>query len=100
MHMQLIPIRSHDYSAPSVWGPLEALAPAGFDLAVAMYMGTAELDTGALVRIYKNAETRRTIYVAPEIIGRWHDTNQYGHDGHGSVIPFHSLNAALTWWTS
>jgi hypothetical protein len=94
---QLIPISSHDYSAPPVWEPLEAIAPAGFNLAVAMYMGTAELDTGAVVRIYKNADTRRTIYVAPEIIGRWQDT---GADNDGALLPFHSLNAALTYWTS
>ena len=98
--MEQIPIRSHDYSAPPVWGPLEALAPAGFDLTAAMYMGTAELDTGAVVRIYKNSDTRRTIYVAPEIIGKWHGIDQYEHDGHGAVIPFQSLNAALTWWMS
>ena len=95
--MEQIPIRSHDYSAPPVWGPLEALAPAGFDLTVAMYMGTAELDTGAVVRIYKNSDTRRTIYVAPEVIGRWQST---GADNHGALIPFHSLNAALVHWTS
>jgi len=108
--METVSIMSHDYSAPPVWEPLEALAPAGFDLSAAMYMGAAELGcecccdfggerhgTGELVRVYKNADTRRVIYVGDGLVGKWQN-NHTGDDG--VVVPFWSLNAALTWWMS
>jgi hypothetical protein len=80
----------------SVWTPLERLAEAfpQIELGAAMYFGSVDTPAGTAYG-FKNADTRRTFYVLPELIARYRSV---GPDG--ELVPFASVTDAVEWWTS
>lgn len=92
---------SHTTHTGPVWQPLEILAgmfPHIEILPVAMHMETAHTLEGVTFEAYKNADTRRTFLVGPEIVAHYDWSRDA--DGKAAVVPFLSVADALDWWTA
>lgn len=91
-----IPVTSS--TAPTTnWHPLEVITRHDPELlSFAMHLETLLTPAGN-AEGYKHTDTRRTLYVLPEMVAK------YRYDAHtqaGSLLPFRSVIEALAWWTS
>ena len=80
----------------TMWTPLERLAEAfpTIDLGAAMYVGSVDTPAGT-GHGFKNADTRRTFYVLPEVVCRY---RVVGPDA--VLVPFTSVAEAVEYWNS
>lgn len=93
--LEPLPILGADYPEPN-WTPLEIVTGSDPEMmSAAMYYGCVTTPAG-VAHSYKHIDTRRTLYVLPEMVARYQSISS----DRAALVPFGSVADALVWWQS